>query len=288
MPFHYQTSAATTETATLATNSFPTWQRWNAEYVTVVRQGNFTQGTTSQVWNNWAVTASASTNSQTITITGEPGDTFQIWVTDGSATTAGTEMHRLRIPGNIIHTQDIQTANVFNGWAGTEAHRGRVHVDPRVQAEVDEAWRQRRREEQAAAEARRRETALAHDRAMALLRSCLNAEQLRELAANNYFFVTAPSGNLYRIDKGSHGNIKRIDPQTGRWVESLCVQPRGVPEGDAMLMQKLLIETAEEELRRVANITLRDGGMDRSSGQLITGERLAEVIPFPRGRREAA
>lgn len=122
---------------------------------------------------------------------------------------------------------------------------------------------------------------LAEERATQLLVSVLSEEQKRDFAAHGYFFVDAPvSGRRYRIDKGRSGNIKVIDRVTGVWTESLCVHQRDyIPVPDTMLMQKLLLEVCEAEVRKVANITYRNGGFTPGTG-MLDGERLAQVIPF--------
>ena len=40
----------------------------------------------------------------------------------------------------------------------------------------------------------------------------------------------------------------------GKEIFSLCIQPDNVPDGDAMLAQKLHIEYNEEGFRKIANI----------------------------------
>lgn len=114
----------------------------------------------------------------------------------------------------------------------------------------------------------------ANRRAMELLCSCLNDEQKRTLLADRYFLVRAPSGRLYRIDQGTHGNVKVVDPRTKRVLESLCIQPSGVPVGDSMLVQKLMIETAEDAFRKHANITVTDSlRLIRGVDDLLDGPR---------------
>jgi hypothetical protein len=162
-------------------------------------------------------------------------------------------------------------------------------VRPYVETPEQAAERGRREAERRRLdEAARLETVRADERALALLVGILSEEQRRDLAAHGYFFVDAPSGRRYRIDKGRSGNVKVIDRVTGVWVESLCIhQGDYVPVYDTMVMQKLLIETAEDEFRAVANITRRDGTYDYSRGGLLTGERLENVIPFNRAREIA-
>lgn len=136
-----------------------------------------------------------------------------------------------------------------------------------------------------------REVQGAEKRAFALLDVLLTETQRRDLREKNFFYETAPSGRRYRVDRGSHGNVKVVNAQ-GVMIESLCVQPPGVPAGDAMAMQLLLIRTAEEALRETANITAYDidahgtrssRWLSYSKG-LLTSERLEQhnVLPFVR------
>jgi len=117
---------------------------------------------------------------------------------------------------------------------------------------------------------------------MELLQSVLSDEQNRDLDRDGYFFTRGQSGRLYRIGKGRQGNVKVVDPQTKQWIETLCIhQQEYIPVADTMLMQKLMIETAEAHFRAYANISYRAGGYRNGRKGLLTGEKLAEVIPFP-------
>ena len=102
------------------------------------------------------------------------------------------------------------------------------------------------------------ERAKARERAAKLLQENLDPRQLEQLTSKGYFDLDVISSNgerrKYRINRGIHGNVKRID-DSGKVLESLCVQPDNVPVEDAMLAQKLWLESNEEMLRRVANIT---------------------------------
>lgn len=137
---------------------------------------------------------------------------------------------------------------------------GVPHMNLMTAAERAEYEAQERR----VAEARRAHTERfdrmrgAADRAVRMLRRFLTAEQLAQYAQSKYFFVRGSLGGRYRIDYGAHGNVKRVDEQ-GAVLESLCVQPAGVPDGDAMLAQKLLLETNEQYVRDVANINVVHG-----------------------------
>ena len=210
------------------------------------------------VWRVW--------NGGTFAITVGANDPWPLW-TGTSATTSAT------------------TGTIWTHWIG--AYGGnRQPVTGGFYAVPTQTEAQRALAAEQAREANaKRERARA--RAYALLDTFLSDEQRHELADKGHFHVDAPSGRRYRIDRGSHGNVKVIDRVTGVWSESLCVQPSGVPDGDAMLMQKLLIETAEEQFRATANITDRNGNLVGSSKGPLTGDKLAEVIPFRRRVLEA-
>lgn len=94
------------------------------------------------------------------------------------------------------------------------------------------------------------------DRAEKLLKFVLSQEQRGDYERNGFFFVRAPSGNRYRINKnGQHGNVYLVD-DNGQELVSYCIQPReGLPDADAHVTQKLMLETAEAEFLRIANAT---------------------------------
>ncbi len=118
----------------------------------------------------------------------------------------------------------------------------------------------------------------------------MDEEQRGDLARHGHFLVRAPASNrLYRIRTGRAGNIDVVDPahrhDRSRYIERLCVHPRElVPNGDTMATQKLMIECAEEALRQYANISYADNynRYDRAPPGLLTGQRLAEIIPIRR------
>lgn len=248
-------------------------------YLTSTGSTTSTAGFSRVVWTSWT---SASTTTAT------SGSIWRVWNVD--ATNVATTIND---PWDAWHTtttattipitpwdQWVRTGQPIQAWA-------RIVPPPRVETDeevVARAERRRIEAERAAAAQRARDAAGA--RAYRLLRALLTPEQRADLEQRNGFFVEAPSGNVYRIWKGSHGNVKRVDPQNRQVeLESLCIQPSGVPDGDAMLAQKLLIETTEELFRATANITdKRTGRVQMATNHRITGEKLAEVLPFPGGR----
>lgn len=244
----------------------------------------------TQIFTNTQVTASTNT----ITLNTILGGT--ITMNNGTVWTAWTSNET-----TACNHYDTGTAGTWNVWYQMPVRRydnewGRwvdtpiIRVEPAIERfrvieteeekkrRLDEEARWRKEEEE-----RQRKLKEADARAMELLDSCLSREQKECYKANRFFYVKAKSGRLYRIDHGSHGNVKVVDPVTKKMLESLCIQPDGLPLGDSMLAQKLFIEAAEDVFRQHANITLANGQLIRGAGKLLTGDDvLAPVIPIRR------
>lgn len=122
------------------------------------------------------------------------------------------------------------------------------------QAAYELRQKEAREREEAARKVRVAAIATAQDKAQKLLLSALDDKQKDELKSKGYFHCKSRKGVVYRIYKGTHGNVKRLD-ERGREIEKLCVQPDNVPDFDAMLAQKLHIEFNEDDFRKTANIT---------------------------------
>jgi hypothetical protein len=93
----------------------------------------------------------------------------------------------------------------------------------------------------------------AHERAEALLRDLLTEEEYRQLNRRGYLEVPSPTRprRSYRIPR-HQGQVKVFEG--GVPIMALCVQSvEPIPDGDAVLMHKLMIEGNEEEYLRVAN-----------------------------------
>ncbi len=116
----------------------------------------------------------------------------------------------------------------------------------RVRVEEQRRWQ----EDQRRIEAEKNE---AKEKAYKLLDSALDNQQREELKTKGFFHCRSKQGNLYRIYRGSHGNVKKV--VNNKEVEKYCIQPHYVPEGDCMLAQKLHIENDEDSFIRTANIT---------------------------------
>jgi hypothetical protein len=156
------------------------------------------------------------------------------------------------------------TNAIYTTWLEYAEHHERLAVPRRIPAKPSEAEvraalaREKRLREADLAQALA--VKAAREKAARLLEDHLTEEQVAHLRARDCFYLETlgqdGKKNRYRIDRGTHGNVKRVD-EKGSILESLCIQPGGVPTEDAMLAQKLWLETDEAAFRRVANITRR-------------------------------
>ena len=165
----------------------------------------------------------------------------------GYSVTSGTS--NALIWSHWINSSTTSTSSaIWPGW---------VHAQSRVEitAEQRAAREQADREYAAQRERERAATAEAKAKAEKLLQSALTDAEKTELRDRGFFTCRSRKGNLYRVYRGSHGNVKRLDPTGKKEIEKLCVQPPAVPEGDCMLAQKLHIEHDEDGFRKTANIT---------------------------------
>lgn len=190
---------------------------------------------TSDTWVVWVGSASATTTTDC---------TWRVWTggTGSSITSSTTE------PITWVRwNQAAGPANIPRGNQAAAYVPARVSKEERERRAAEEArWKKIAEEERAA-------RLVAEEKAERLLQSLLTPEQ-RETLENKKCFYLHSAGKKYRIDRGSHGNVKLVD-ERDEVIESYCIQPVGVPVGDSMAAQKLLLETDPESFRRIANIT---------------------------------
>jgi hypothetical protein len=93
----------------------------------------------------------------------------------------------------------------------------------------------------------------AQERAEALLHRILTDDEYRQLSRRGYLEVPSPSRprRVYRIPR-HQGQVRVYEG--GVPIMALCVQSvEPIPDGDVVLMHKLMIEGNEEEYLRIAN-----------------------------------
>lgn len=91
-------------------------------------------------------------------------------------------------------------------------------------------------------------------RATALLKGWLSPSQSTEFERKGSFEVRGcASGRRYRICHGRQGNVLELD-DGGNRVAALCFLPEGrLATADVMLSQKIMLETDELNVLRIAN-----------------------------------
>jgi len=233
--------------------TFDPWPVWTTNDTT-------SSTSTTATWNNWTVTTGTGSSASSLTVNAHNGTQTIVWDDWVSSTAATATNNVYAFAGQWSQAQNT----VFAEW--NEAHEDdrrygftphRMRIGPaererrRLQAEHEE---ERRKEQRRRDEERRLEREEAQQRALRLLVENLTEQQRLDLDTRGHFFVDAPSGRRYQIESGSHGNVKLVDPaNNNRRVASLCAQPRGVPDGDSMLAQKLLLLCDESAFLRIAN-----------------------------------
>ena len=189
-------------------------------------------------WNQWVVSTSTCSTCSSI----HTDNVYHQWVTCTSSSST--------------------TINIWNAWTGqaisnakaAAANMRRQRVAPvetteqRMAREAADVKRRAEAAERERVEAQKR--LKAKTRAKKLLMDHITKEQ-RESLEKHGFFEVLVGGKTYRIRQGTHGNVRLIE--NGKETKSFCIQPNDIPDEDAMLAQKLLLETDEAAFLRIAN-----------------------------------
>lgn len=181
---------------------------------------------------------------------------YPAWVVSNATTTTGaTYVHWHNA---LTSTATYSVANVYRAWTDVNAdiavanqlaaqqQRAPFGWVKKTEAEVKAALEEKVKRAKAAADARAR--------AEKLLLESLNPEQRSDMLERGRFYLLTQSGRRYRIDRHTHGNVKLVD-EKGGLIEQYCAQPNGIPADDAILAQKLMLETDEKAFLKVANMT---------------------------------
>lgn len=207
---------------------------------TIITSGTTTMGETFDVWPAWVESSTSSTCTWTTS-----GVIWTNWIqAAGTAITTGVtaagNIWTLWVQGQWVQGQVLQAAQAINMAPTVRAGRAHEHnLDRIVRTEA--------------------ERAKARERAQKLLQEGLNAQQREQLAQRGFFEVDvrARSGEQrrYRIHRKWSHSIDRLDPSSGRRLETLCIHPlEATPIEDSMLAQKLMLESGmEDDLLRIAN-----------------------------------
>ncbi len=226
--------------------------------VTINAHAGTSTSSSEQIWHVWIEgiqmesvhidgALSSSTTDTYITLYGASGSTIRIvgervWFEWNRPLTATTN-----------HPTIITNTEVWEHWIRAD----QILVPPRVSEEERarreaEQRRWREQEEQA-----RREQAEANERAELLLRQHLTPQQNDDLQRKGCFFLYV-GDKKYRVRRGQSGNVELVDTKVEtpdiKGIHRYCIHPgQRVPDADAMLAQKLLLEANESEFLRIAN-----------------------------------
>ncbi len=188
---------------------------------------SYTTGSTEGIWCTW--TSSDATTSTASDTSG----TWNGWCSSGTSTTSCT-------------------TTTWSGWVNvtyakqeSEAEKEARLEQTRIAAEA-----QKKRDEERAAKDKIKE-----EKARQLLAEVLTDEQDAQLDKDGYFDLqNVKTGTRYRINKGRSRNIQQLDDKTGKPIKTICFHPgEYLHNYDTMVIQKLMLENDEEQVRRVAN-----------------------------------
>lgn len=215
----------------------------------------------SMLWSNSSETTGAS-NANVIKI-------WSSWIESSSSATCitgGTESAHIWNSWNSATTCNSITLNTaaWEAWNYLAASNIQ-YVRPRMQTREElarieaeaKAHREKMAREQRQFQARRR---LANVKAKMLLTRFLDEEQRRDLEKYGFFKLYVQRDGVtkvYRIRRGQVQNIDLVEEMPNgllRPIKTLCAHPtEQVPDADAMLFQKLMLETEEEKFLKIAN-----------------------------------
>lgn len=150
------------------------------------------------------------------------------------------------------------TATIWYAWSETATHGATpIKMELTDEQKAEQAAQAERERLERERLAKAQELVLA--KAKALLNSVLTAEQQAEVAAHRYFTVISKASQRryrVRVDGGPSRNIIEVDAQ-GKAVRRLCAHTyaKGVIGDDHFVVQKLMLEHAEDEVLKVANFS---------------------------------
>jgi hypothetical protein len=227
---------------------WPSWAGSNCATCTVTFNTSSTDATGVRIWRSWQAD-NATFDSTTGSVT---------------ASNAWIREQRQEWPGGWLQPQtytiasgtaSAATVTLNQSWRAWQRISGGAPVsDEEAQRYLQE--QQRREQEYAERRAREQEERkAAGDRAEILLRSCLSKAQEQSLDKHGWFMIVGKSGKKYRIRRGHSINID-VMGKKDKVDHRICFHPTynaKVPDADAMLAQKLMLEACEDEALRLAN-----------------------------------
>ncbi len=182
--------------------------------------------------------------------------TASVWYNTATMTTSGTQ---------ITATWESWNTSGTGEWYVARRPQAIRYEYPRPEFEEFTTHAERLAEalrlEELTAEAERlakarEERQEADKKAVELLEAHLTDEQKASYRKERYFeVISKESRRRYRIYHGRSQNIVQVD-ENGRKIKRLCAHPvMAVPDADTVLAQKLMLEHAEDQFLRIANVS---------------------------------
>ncbi len=190
--------------------------------------------------------------------TGEPfTGIWYAWTTAGTSSCADTWIEW--VEADVTDTSCASTTTALRVWLRwSNLTTCSIEVPKLTQEERQrlEADREARQATAAKVEAERQAAAkLADERAAQLLEQHLDQEQRQQFRERKPIRVIAGDGAAFELGHSWSGNAREMDAD-GKPVASYCIHcGQQLPLGDHLLAQKLLLEAAPAEFRRIANRT---------------------------------
>jgi hypothetical protein len=196
------------------------WNTWNSVGTSSATTGG---EMTASIWCNWITvgTSSATTGITTSSETNE--QTWVYWVAHNSIT-GQTEVYQ----------------------------QPQVYKPPVLTPEQVEAQRVAAEVAKVAAEAKAKAEKEAADRAEEILLEHLEEPQKKQWKERQEFVVLSQTGRKFKITKQRNQNVLEIN-RLGKRMQGFCIVRPDVPLSDQLLMQKLLLEHAEDDFMRIAH-----------------------------------
>lgn len=184
--------------------------------------------TNGMVWSLWNTSASTST---TVTSYTSNGATWEAW-------NANT----------VTYTSSATTQTIQVTWQGWNV-QAETAAQKAARAQRERELAETYRKAEAARQEQRRIAIMNADRLLDSVLTSAQRDQLRKLGG---FVLRGQSGKFYRIRQGRSANVDVLDAQ-GNVVDRLCAYPiMNVPDADAMVAQKLMLECDEDAFLRLA------------------------------------
>lgn len=166
--------------------------------------------------------------------------------------------------GQVVPERWFPIIKEANELIGPARERAQRHRDAQVRA----------------AEENKKVQEAAAKRAEGLLLANLTLEQRAAYKKERTFIVNGSHGGRFKLMRGYSHNVKELDEE-GREVRTFCIHPPAqhpCPNEDNVLLQKLMLQTDEEEFRRIANARPLIGDGDLTALDNRRRQRARELV----------